>query len=442
MRKIYDKKYIKNILETKGYTIIGEIKSANDKVLCLNEDGYKVMACPIGIIKRNDSPDIFSKYNPYTIENIKLWILNHNLTCQLISTEYVNSRSKLEFKCECGKSFFTTTSELYNGKKYCNSCARSKRYDTVDFTDYNLLVAEECKKRDYTLLPNQNIVRSNSKFYYICNKHKDYGVQESHPSNFVTAYGSGGCYQCGVEKRSRSKRKDESYFRQITEKAGMIYCGVLYSDDDRTRIQYKCPKHIDKGIITTYITNIKNNTGRCPYCVGHFRTHQDLQKEIDDMQLNIDILEYHSYSEPIKVRCRICKHEWNTRGVALTQGVGCPSCTKSKFESSVQKFLDEKDVRYISQYKFSDCKDKNSLPFDFYLPEYNTIIETDGELHYHPIKWSSNITDKQAEDNLQLVQFHDKIKTEYCYSKGINLIRIPYWEKENIKEILCNKLNV
>ena len=59
MRKIYDKKYIKNILETKGYTIIGEIKSANDKVLCLNEDGYKVMACPIGIIKRNDSPDIF-----------------------------------------------------------------------------------------------------------------------------------------------------------------------------------------------------------------------------------------------------------------------------------------------------------------------------------------------------------------------------------------------
>ena len=99
-------------------------------------------------------------------------------------------------------------------------------------------------------------------------------------------------------------------------------------------------------------------------------------------------------------------------------------------------------MRYISQYKFSDCKDKNSLPFDLYLPEYNTIIETDGEQHYRPIKWSSNITDKQAEDNLQLVQFHDKIKTEYCYSKGINLIRIPYWKKENIKEILCNKLNV
>ncbi len=442
MTKKYDKEYIKNILESKKYKIIGEIKSANDKVLCKDENGYKFLVTPMGIIRRNDKTNVFSSYNPYTIENIKLWIRKNNLTCQLISNDYINSKTNLEFLCECGKTYHTTTSELFNGKKYCNFCAKSKRYDTVDFTDYNSLVEEECKKRNYTLLPNQNIKRSDTKFYYICNKHKEYGLQQSYPNNFITNYGTGGCYQCGVNKRSLSKRKDDSYFKKLTEQTGMIYCGVEYSNNDRTRIKYQCPKHMHKGIISTYITNMKRNLGNCPYCVGRFRTKEDLQKEIDILKLNIDILDYNSYSESIKVKCRICNHEWDTKGVYLTQGVGCPSCVKSKFELSVQSFLDEHNIYFIPQYKFKNCKDKNPLPFDFFLPKYNTVIETDGEGHYIPIKWSSNFTDDDAQMQLRLVQKHDKIKNNYCIKNNINIIRIPYWEKNNMRDILIQKLNL
>ena len=46
--------YIKNILESKKYKIIGEIKSANDKVLCKDENGYKFLVTPMGIIRRNE----------------------------------------------------------------------------------------------------------------------------------------------------------------------------------------------------------------------------------------------------------------------------------------------------------------------------------------------------------------------------------------------------
>ena len=34
----------------------------------------------------------------------------------------------------------------------------------------------------------------------------------------------------------------------------------------------------------------------------------------------------------------------------------------------------------------------------------------------------------------------DKIKEEYCLSQGINLLVIPYWEKDNIEQILTNYL--
>ena len=35
---------------------------------------------------------------------------------------------------------------------------------------------------------------------------------------------------------------------------------------------------------------------------------------------------------------------------------------------------------------------------------------------------------------------NDTIKEEYCSKKGIKLLRIPYWEIDNIPEIIKNNL--
>ena len=37
-------------------------------------------------------------------------------------------------------------------------------------------------------------------------------------------------------------------------------------------------------------------------------------------------------------------------------------------------------------------------------------------------------------------KYLDDIKTKYCKDNNIELIRIPYWEKDNIEEILNHKL--
>lgn len=439
MKQKYSKEEIVDVLRAKNYEPIGEIKNISTKVLCKTIEGYLVLVSPSGILRRNDNAQVFSQYNPYTIYNINIWIKNNGYTCKLISKEYKNSKEKLEWECECGEHYFKSWNEVNaDNKRYCNYCSRSKRYDGL--VDYNDLVYQECVNRNYYLLPDQNILRSSSKFLYICNKHKQYGVQESTPHNFVTDYGNGGCTLCCIEKRSLSKRKDDNYFRNITESSGMIYIGVKYDENDKTRIIYKCPKHLDKGEFSTYITNMKNNKGNCPCCNGMYRTKEDLQNEIDELNLSAIILEYTDYSSPILCECKLCKKTWYTTGVNLTQGHSCPNCSKSRLELSVQFILDKFNLSYIPQYKFDDCRDKNPLPFDFYLDDMDTALEVDGEGHYMPIKYSSSWTDEDTIDNFNLIKKHDKIKTNYCLNNNIKLIRIPYYERNNIESLLQKEL--
>lgn len=38
------------------------------------------------------------------------------------------------------------------------------------------------------------------------------------------------------------------------------------------------------------------------------------------------------------------------------------------------------------------------------------------------------------------IQRHDEIKTNYCQQNEIPLIRVPYWQKNNLEEYIINEL--
>ena len=57
-----------------------------------------------------------------------------------------------------------------------------------------------------------------------------------------------------------------------------------------------------------------------------------------------------------------------------------------------------------------------------------------------PVNWNGKMSDEELYRAFELVQFHDKIKTEYCEEQNIQLIRIPYWEKNNIECFLFDNL--
>ena len=77
---------------------------------------------------------------------------------------------------------------------------------------------------------------------------------------------------------------------------------------------------------------------------------------------------------------------------------------------------------------------KNDLRPDFYLPSYNLVIEFDGIQHFEPVEHFG------GEKNFQITQKRDRDKNEYCKKNNINILRIPYWEFDNIENIICQEI--
>ena len=107
--------------------------------------------------------------------------------------------------------------------------------------------------------------------------------------------------------------------------------------------------------------------------------------------------------------------------------------TRSFGELYIKNYLIENNIDYIKEYCFLDCLSENGHPlrYDFFLPDYNLLIEFQGQHHYHPVNkgWRAKKITKQT-------QLRDVIKKNYAFNNKIALLEIPYWEKDNIKQIL------
>ena len=88
---------------------------------------------------------------------------------------------------------------------------------------------------------------------------------------------------------------------------------------------------------------------------------------------------------------------------------------KSKDEQKIYDLLTKHNIPFIYNKTFQDCIDKTYLPFDFYVNN-SYIIEFDGEQHFKNIKFF----------DFDICHKHDLYKNQYCFSRNIPLIRIPY----------------
>lgn len=173
----------------------------------------------------------------------------------------------------------------------------------------------------------------------------------------------------------------------------------------------------------------------------------------DDCYFNLNkfISNNHLYNKVVKVYdngkaefiCE-CGNKFKTDVYRFISGEKrrCEKCTKkiSGLELKVMNFLKENNVNFEYQYSYNDCKNKRLMPFDFYLNDYNTCIEVDGDQHFH----CAFINEKEkALINLEKTQKNDRKKEQYCLDNNINLIRIPYWRIKSgkFKEILFQLIN-
>lgn len=112
-------------------------------------------------------------------------------------------------------------------------------------------------------------------------------------------------------------------------------------------------------------------------------------------------------------------------------------CLNSYYNMYIDVLLTKMNVFHISEYTV--VIDDVRYRYDFFLPNYNTFIEYDGEQHYMPVNFG-NWDEEEVNRHFQMTQEHDRIKNEYCEKHNINLLRIPYWEKQNIETIIYDYL--
>lgn len=235
------------------------------------------------------------------------------------------------------------------------------------------------------------------------------------------------CAKCKKEEKKNLQFKE---IKKYVENEGYTLLEEKYINNS-TPMKMKC----DKGHIS-FISWANFKKGRrCSICYKYRKlTYKEVYNYFKEYGYKLLSKEYINAHEKMKVECPE-GHEFLISYAKFYTGRRCPICSSSAGAQEIRNILNSLNINFEREKIFKNCKDKRYLPFDFYLPDYNICIEYDGEQHY-----GINRTFKLTDKDFNYIKRHDTIKDEYCKNNNIKLIRIPYWEFKNIKDILISNL--
>lgn len=274
---------------------------------------------------------------------------------------------------------------------------------------------------------------SHKKATFICGK---CGKEFSGLIGNVLKYKYKICWDC-VRTTQKTKLKDTEEIRMEVESYGYKLLSEKWVGD-HTRIDI-----MDKD---GYKGKTKIEALRSSGSFDKFSTYNPYSLENLQLCCKLNGFEYsipnqiYEYHTKVKVKCDYCNNIFIGKTYDIvSNNVKCPICYKtiSRLELKTEQYLKEHNIKYIKQYKYSDCKYKKPMPFDFYLVDYNILIECQGEQHYKPISVFG------GEKGFKLQQKRDNIKRNYCKKHNIHLIELPYWDfnnKDNYIKTLDNEL--
>lgn len=143
MSSKYDTDTLRKLFMSHGLEPLFESgKGVTVKLPALNSEGYKVV---ISADKLNQgrNPRAFSKFNPYTIDNINTYLSTHVHGYKLLSKQYKNNSTKLEWKCKYGHIFKMCWGDFYSGKRCARCSGKHSRTNKEFLEDVYDLVSNE-----------------------------------------------------------------------------------------------------------------------------------------------------------------------------------------------------------------------------------------------------------------------------------------------------------
>lgn len=339
--------------------------------------------------------------------------------------EYINNKTKVKIICP-EHGIFEQRPDSHTIQKHgCPKCSKDRisnilKKDIISVIDgFNII---QGNKYDYTLVEYNG---SNIKVKIICPEH---GTFEQTPHHHLRG---SGCPICALKTKSE---KQSMTLDNFVNKSKNIH-GDNYSYDkveyinNKTKVTIVCNKHGDFNITPSHHFN---GVG-CSKCSKNYnQTNLEYIEDVSKKHNNFydySLVEYINNKSDILIICPI-HGTFSQNAHHHKNGSKCPHCNESKGENIIMNFMKDNKIKYIRQHKFDDCRNIKVLPFDFYLPDYNTCIEFDGRQHFESINYFGGY------ESLIKTRKRDQIKNNYCYNNNIKLIRIKY--DEDIKKYLEN----
>lgn len=270
--------------------------------------------------------------------------------------------------------------------------------------------------------------------------------QEDYLNTSLNAFKKGKkqCRKCSYKTSSQLQPKTQAQFeKDVYSLVGDEYTVLAQYKNSVTPIKMKhniC-QHEFFPTGGSFLSGV-----RCPKCQhrSYKKTDEEFKQDVFDIVGDeYEVLgKYIRCGDKILFRhnCEKCNYsEWKSTPTNFLNGNRCPICNESKGERAVREYLCLCNINHNIQYSFGDLISDLGYPlrFDFAIfnknNELSFLIEYDGEFHYKQIYPEHDFVGQQK---------RDKIKDEYCKLHNIDLLRIPYWDFDNIETILNEKLSI
>jgi len=349
----------------------------------------------------------------------------------VLESKYLNKRTKVTVFCkEHNKRYDILTDNLFGGH-LLSCCGKEKYREKRGLLQEEIIEQFKEKhgdKYDYSLVDYKNI---DTPVNIICNTcHKIFSQ-----SPYEHKKGANCPYCHGFYKTEEEVLDDVKKVRPEYDYSELKYVNSI------TPMDIICHNHKEPFKFQLNYNEIMSGKRMCPRCSNRLVLTNDFVEKAIKVQGDLyDYKQVDYKGSKIKVKIFCKKHEkyfWQSPNSHL-RGSGCPICKTSKGNKYIFNILKENNINFEDEYKFKDCVDERPLPFDFYLLDYNLIIEYDGIEHFEPVNFGSETM--TPEEAFEYVQRHDKIKNEYCERNNIGIIRIGY--KENLEERMEDILNL
>ncbi len=367
---------------------------------------------------------------------------------------YISKTKKVNITCKKHGNFLQTPKSHLKGhgckkcsseiSKKSNSKGQKRKINTVDSLKLEFFLAHG-DKYDYSLF--KSFKTTKDKIDIICETHGPF--QQSildHKRGSI-------CPKCSTkEKSSKLKTSIKDLIENFNLKHNKRYDYSLIKEYNNNRELLPILCHIEgHGLFYQRATN--HLAGQiCPKCSNLNKSNNALlsKKELlkrfkkaypenlfdySDFIKNCD---YKGIDKLITVKCNKPGHvEFEVTPYAHIKGQGCPKCASTKGELKIQQYLEDNKIEFIKEKKFETLIKNTYLRFDFYIEKYNLLIEYDGQQHFSPVKFGG-ISELKATELFHKAQERDILKNKFVAKNNIHLLRIPYWEFNNIEDILID----